>query len=72
MRRAKIVCTLGPATNSPSQIEKLAEAGMNVARINRSHGSQEDDEVTIGNIRRVALQTGKAIEIGRASCRERV
>ena len=51
MRRAKIVCTLGPATNSPSQIEKLAEAGMNVARINRSHGSQEDDEVTIGNLR---------------------
>ena len=63
MRRAKIVCTLGPATNSPSQIEKLAEAGMNVARINRSHGSQEDDEVTIGNIRRVALQTGKAIAV---------
>ncbi|KXB80325.1 pyruvate kinase [Varibaculum cambriense] len=36
---------------------------MNVARINRSHGSQEDDEVTIGNIRRVALQTGKAIAV---------
>ncbi len=63
MRRAKIVCTLGPATTSPSQIEKLAEAGMNVARINRSHGSQEEAEVTIGNIRRVALQTGKAIAV---------
>ena len=63
MRRAKIVCTLGPATNSPSQIEKLAMAGMNVARINRSHGSQEEAEATIANIRRVALQTGKAIAV---------
>lgn len=63
MRRAKIVCTLGSVTNSPSQIEKLAEAGMNVARINRSHGSQEEAEVTIGNIRRVALKTGKAIAV---------
>ena len=63
MRRAKIVCTLGPATDSPSKIEELAKAGMNVARINRSHGSQEEAEVTIANIRRVALQTGKAIAV---------
>lgn len=63
MRRAKIVCTLGPATNSPSQIKKLAEAGMNVARINRSHGSQEEAEETISNIRQMALQSGNAIAV---------
>lgn len=63
MRRAKIVCTLGPATNSPSQIKKLAEVGMNVARINRSHGSQEEAEETISNIRQMALQSGKAIAV---------
>ena len=44
MRRAKIVCTLGPATDSPEQVQALVDAGMNVARINRSHGRAEDQE----------------------------
>ena len=41
-RRAKIVCTLGPATFSEEAIASLVEAGMDVARMNFSHGSQED------------------------------
>src|ERR671918_482374 len=41
MRRTKIVCTLGPATEKREQIETLIEAGMNVARLNFSHGSHE-------------------------------
>jgi pyruvate kinase len=41
MRRTKIVCTLGPATEQRAQIETLVEAGMNVARLNFSHGSHE-------------------------------
>ena len=39
MRRAKIVCTIGPATASAEQIQALVDAGMDVARINRSHGT---------------------------------
>ena len=44
MRRAKIVCTLGPATESSEQVQALVDAGMDVARINRSHGSAEEAE----------------------------
>jgi len=40
-RHTKIICTLGPATNTPEMIEQLAKAGMNLARINMSHGTQE-------------------------------
>ena len=43
-RRAKIVCTLGPATGSLEQITALVEAGMDVARLNFSHGKHEDHE----------------------------
>ena len=42
MRRAKIVCTLGPATSSPRRIRELVYAGMDVARLNMSHGSHAD------------------------------
>ena len=42
MRRAKIVCTLGPATVSPEIIKNLVDSGMNVARLNLSHGEQAD------------------------------
>ena len=41
-RRAKIVCTLGPATSSLERIRGLVDAGMDVARLNFSHGSQDD------------------------------
>ena len=41
MRNAKIVCTMGPAVASLDQVRKMVAAGMDVARINRSHGSYE-------------------------------
>ncbi len=41
MRKTKIVCTIGPASESEEMIEKLMNAGMNVARLNFSHGSHE-------------------------------
>jgi len=41
-RRAKIVCTLGPATSTPEQIRALVAAGMDVARLNLSHGTREE------------------------------
>ena len=63
MRRAKIVCTLGPATDSPEQVQALVDAGMNVARINRSHGRAEDQEEVIARIREAAAACGRAIAI---------
>ncbi len=53
-RRTKIVCTLGPSSNTLEGIEKLYLAGMNVVRINFSHGSHEDHKRTIGFVREVA------------------
>ncbi|AVM61336.1 pyruvate kinase [Actinomyces sp. oral taxon 897] len=63
MHRAKIVCTLGPATNSPEQVQALVDAGMNVARINRSHGRAEDQEEVIDRIRSAAQASGRAIAV---------
>ena len=54
MRRAKIVCTLGPASNSEEKLAALVEAGMNVARLNFSHGSHVDHATAIARIRRTA------------------
>jgi pyruvate kinase len=62
-RRTKIVCTIGPATHSEAQITALAQAGMNVARLNFSHGTQADHAASIAMIRRVAQQLGKPIAI---------
>ena len=53
MRSAKIVCTLGPASESVEQIEALAEAGMSVARLNASHGSPEHRRTMIDRIKTV-------------------
>ena len=44
MRRAKIVCTLGPATAAPERILELVQAGMDVARLNLSHGAHAEHE----------------------------
>jgi len=53
MRNAKIVCTLGPASDSLEEITSLAEAGMSVARLNASHGSPDERRDTIDRIREV-------------------
>lgn len=47
MRKTKIVCTLGPATDNPEILKELMRAGMNVARINFSHGNYQDQEERI-------------------------
>ena len=51
LRRTKIVCTIGPSCNTPESIDALLHAGMNVARLNFSHGSHEDHAATIKNLR---------------------
>ncbi|WP_265110379.1 pyruvate kinase [Halosolutus halophilus] len=53
MRNAKIVCTLGPASNTRSAIRSLADAGMSVARLNASHGTREDRAELIDRVRAV-------------------
>jgi pyruvate kinase len=63
MRRAKIVCTLGPATSSYTQIEALVRAGMDVARLNLSHGSHEDHHQRYLDIRRAGDATGHAVAV---------
>ncbi len=62
-RRAKIICTLGPATSSPGAIKSLAQAGMDIARLNSSHGSHADHERLIGLVRQVATEIGKPLGI---------
>ncbi|MDX6332644.1 MAG: pyruvate kinase, partial [Streptomycetaceae bacterium] len=63
MRRAKIVCTLGPATDSYDQIKALVEAGMDVARLNMSHGSQIDHEDRYRRVRKASDETGRSVGI---------
>lgn len=63
MRRAKIVATLGPATSSYENIRAIIEAGVDVARMNLSHGSYEVHEEVYQNVRKAAADTGKAVAI---------
>lgn len=63
MRNTKIVCTIGPASESVEKLEKLIEAGMNVARLNFSHGDFEEHGARIQNIRQAAENTGKTVAI---------
>ena len=63
MRRAKIVCTIGPATESSEKIQALVDAGMDVARINRSHGLPEEHAKVIERVRRAADNSGRAIAV---------
>ena len=63
MRKTKIVCTIGPASESQETLVSLIEAGMNVARLNFSHGSHEEHAVRIQAIREAAKKTGKVVSI---------
>ncbi|MCW2789045.1 MAG: pyk [Aeromicrobium sp.] len=63
MRRAKIVCTLGPAVGNARKIEQLVEAGMDVARLNMSHGEQADHQQNFEWVRAAADKSGKAIAV---------
>jgi len=63
MIKTKIVCTLGPASNSYEKIEKLIQRGMDVARLNFSHGSHEEHHQVIENIRRASLKINESVAI---------
>ncbi|MEW2394831.1 pyruvate kinase [Streptomyces sp. NPDC046862] len=61
MRRAKIVCTLGPATDSYDQIKDLVEAGMDVARFNLSHGGYAEHEERYQRVRKASDEIGRSV-----------
>ncbi|MFG3245906.1 pyruvate kinase [Streptomyces sp. NPDC048187] len=61
MRRAKIVCTLGPATDSYDQIKDLVDAGMDIARFNFSHGTHAEHEERYRRVRKASDETGRSV-----------
>ena len=61
--KTKIVCTIGPASESPQILERLIRAGMNVARINFSHGDFSGHEKVINNVRAAAQAEGRRVAI---------
>lgn len=63
LHKTKIVCTLGPSSNTHEKIEALVKSGMDVARLNFSYGNYQEFERLIGIIRSVAKKTGKPIAI---------
>ena len=63
MRRAKIVCTLGPAVESVAKITELVEAGMNMARLNLSHGEHSEHQGRLNIVREVAKKANKAVAV---------
>ena len=63
MRRAKIVATLGPATESYEMIRAIIDAGVDVARLNLSHGSYAEHEGRFANVRKAADDAGRAVAI---------
>jgi pyruvate kinase len=63
MRRAKIVCTMGPAVESRDKIHELIAAGMNMARLNLSHGSYEEHQMRLDRVREAARESGHAVAV---------
>lgn len=62
-RQAKIICTLGPSTSSPGTIRALVEAGMDVARLNLSHGTHDDHAAMYAAVREASDATGRAVGV---------
>lgn len=63
VRRAKIVCTLGPAAETPERLEELINAGLDVARLNMSHGDYSEHERRLNSVRQAAAKIGKTVGV---------
>ena len=62
-RRAKIVCTLGPATATAPRLAELIDAGMDVARLNFSHSTQAEHSAVYAMVRQIAAERGRAVGV---------
>lgn len=62
-RRAKVVCTLGPSTDTLQRVNELVDAGMNVARLNMSHGDHDDHLRRLNSVRQAAELAGRPIGV---------
>jgi pyruvate kinase len=62
-RRAKIVCTIGPATSAPERVAALVAAGMDIARLNFSHGDREEHAGAYANVRAASDAAGRAVGV---------
>ena len=63
MKKTKIVCTIGPASESEETLEQLIESGMNVARLNFSHGDHDEHLTRIKRIRKISEKLGQPVGI---------
>ena len=62
-RRAKIVATIGPASSNPKTLERLIRAGVNVVRLNQSHGTREEHRRLVRRVRRVGAAVGRSVGV---------
>ena len=63
MRKTKIICTIGPASENEEVLTQMVKSGMNVARLNFSHGTHPEHEKKIALVKRVREQTGEPLPI---------
>lgn len=67
-RKTKIVCTIGPASESPAVIEALVKAGMDVMRLNFSHGTHEEHRAKLQALRKISARLGKPVAVIQDLC----
>src|SRR3974390_1321169 len=67
-KKTKIVCTIGPATESTHKLKELVEAGMNVMRLNFSHGDFAEHQSRVDAMRSIMKETGKTVAILQDLC----
>ena len=63
MRRTKIVCTLGPSSSTHEVLRRMIESGLDVARLNLSHGSHDDHKAKIELVRQISREMGIAVGV---------
>ena len=63
MRRTKIVATIGPASREPEVLARMVEAGMDVARLNYSHGTLDEHAETAARVRAAAARVGRPVAL---------
>jgi pyruvate kinase len=63
LRKTKVIATIGPACDSPQVLKEMLQAGMNVARLNVSHGTREEHRERVEMVRRVSSETGASVAV---------